>query len=101
METGAARRPMRIGEERFVTRRIAGETLLVPVSGAVADLEALYVLNEVGAFVWERLDGRRTVREIAEAVVEEYEIGLDEAERDVAALVAALESAGLVRAADA
>ncbi|HXH05837.1 MAG TPA: PqqD family protein [Vicinamibacterales bacterium] len=92
-----AGRPVRVGEERFVTRSIAGETLLVPVSGRVADLEALYVLNEVGAFVWARLDGRHTVREIAAAVVEAYDVSLEQAERDVGELVAALESAGLVR----
>ena len=87
--------------KRFVTRRIAGETIIVPVSGNVADLESVYTLNEVGSFVWQLIDGRRTSRELAEAVGAEYDVELSEAARDVDELLDVLEARGLVQAAGA
>lgn len=80
-----------------VTRRIAGETILVPVAGDVADLEAVYTLNEVGSFVWDLIDGQRSAQAIAEAVCADYEITLEQAVPDVDDLLAALTSRGLVR----
>jgi hypothetical protein len=41
------------------------------------------VLNEIGSLVWERIDGRRTVEQIIEAVLEQCETTPDVARRDV------------------
>lgn len=52
---------------------------------------ALHCLNEVGVQVWESLDGRRTVRDIARAVSERYEEADEETVvADVSAFVADL-----------
>jgi coenzyme PQQ synthesis protein D (PqqD) len=81
----------------FVTRRIAGETILVPVTGEVADLDSVYTLNEVGSFVWDLIDGRRSAQAIAEAVSAEYDVDLERAATDVDELLTALEAKGLAR----
>lgn len=87
--------------DAFVTRRIAGETVIVPVSGSADTVGAVYTLNEVGSFVWRLIDGRRSVREIAEAVGSEYAVKPDQAAHDVDELVTLLEAKGLVGPADA
>jgi hypothetical protein len=81
----------------FVTRRIAGETILVPVTGEVADLEAVYTLNEVGSLIWQLLDGRRSVQSIAGAVCAEFDVTMEQAVRDVDELLTTLEAQGLAR----
>lgn len=81
----------------FVTRRIAGETILVPVTGTVADLDAVYTLNDVGSFIWHLIDGRRSAQALAEAVSAEYDVTLERAAQDVDELLAALEAKGLAR----
>jgi hypothetical protein len=43
--------------EGVVARVIADECILVPLARGGANLEAIYELNSVGAFIWERLDG--------------------------------------------
>ena len=50
-------------DDSFVSRRIEGEVILVPIRQNVADLESIYTLSEVGAYVWEQIDGRRTTAE--------------------------------------
>lgn len=80
----------------IVTRRIAGETILVPLAAEIGDLDAVYTLNDVGTFIWERIDGRQTALAIAEAVSAEFDVTPEQAARDVDALLSALESKGLV-----
>ncbi|MCX8038355.1 MAG: PqqD family protein [Candidatus Sumerlaeia bacterium] len=80
----------------LVTREIAGETLIVPVSGNVADLESIYTLNEVGGVIWSLLDGQHNDDQIVDAVCAEFDVERDRAQADVAALLASLREAGLI-----
>jgi methyltransferase-like protein len=82
-------------EGKVVTRRIANETVIVPMTANVADLDSVYTLNEVGSFIWERLDGQQTAQAIAEAVAAEFDVALEQAVRDVDELLIALEAKGL------
>jgi len=84
-------------DQSAVTRRIAGETVIVPVRDDVADLDSIYTLNETGTFVWDLLDGRRTVDELIDAVVAEFEVAREVAAADVARLIASLSAEGLLR----
>lgn len=60
-------------KDDIVCRKIAGEIILVPITGTLADMQRLFVLNEVGEYVWERLDGSRSVTEIGEAVADAFD----------------------------
>lgn len=92
-------------DERFrqdptiVSRDIAGEMVLVPIRQKAGDLESVYTLNTTASFVWERLDGERTLEEIKLELLERFEVDEDEAERDMVELVAQLESIGAIQAA--
>ncbi len=86
----------KVGE--YVARSVAGETIVVPIRSNVGDLDSIYTFNEVGALIWSLIDGSRTVDEIAGAVVDEFDVDLDEARRDVVQFVSTLSEAGLVRA---
>lgn len=68
--------------ERMVGRRIAGEYVLVPIVGRGADVEAIYNLNGLGAFIWEQLDGARTGEAVVQAIVDRYEVDREMAESD-------------------
>ena len=78
-----------------VTRRIGGETVVVPVKGHVADLESIYTLNDVGTVLWDALGGGATLAELASAVCEAYEVGDAEARADTLAFLEDLERLGL------
>ena len=71
----------------IVARVIEGEIVIVPLISGIGDLEdELYTLNETGRAIWERFDGKRTLREIAAELASEFEAPLEEIERDVAGL---------------
>jgi hypothetical protein len=84
----------KVGE--FVTRSIAGEAIVVPVRGQVGDLNSIYNLNEVGTFIWERIDGRATVGQIREAICAEFEVTREEALEDTLQFMNALKTAGIL-----
>jgi hypothetical protein len=66
-----------------VTRKTGNEYVLVPVTNNIADMNSVYTLNETGAFIWEQIDGKKSVAEIVAALTEEYDIEKDAAEEDV------------------
>jgi len=80
-----------------VTRQIVGETLLVPIRGRVADMQKLFCLNPVAAFVWEKLDGTRTLADIRDAVLDAFDVQQDRAEADIQEFIAELLAAELVQ----
>lgn len=84
----------------LVTRKISGETIIVPVEGHVCDMDAIYTLNEVGSVIWQLIDGHNTLDKIVAAVCDEYDVTPEEAHRDVVELIDSLEATGLIRPGD-
>lgn len=84
-----------------VVRRVAGETILVPVRSRVADLECVFTLNDVASVIWQALQSPKSPDEIATQVVREFDVAPEAALRDVEDFVAGLEQAGLIRAEEA
>jgi hypothetical protein len=73
-----------------VSKTIKGECLLVPLSSNIADMDSLYRLNATGAFIWNAIDGQKSIAEIARLVADEFEVDPDEAERDTLEFVTAI-----------
>jgi len=82
--------------ESVITRVIAGETWLVPISGQLADLEQIYSLNEVGAFIWGHLNGKTSMSTIHGLLTDNFDVTASEAEDDLLQLVQGLAETGLI-----
>lgn len=63
---------------QVASRIVEGEALLV-----LADSGEVTVLNGVGSRIWELVDGSRSVGEIVDTVVAEYDTAREQAEQDV------------------
>lgn len=75
----------------MISRRIGDEVILVPIRRNVADLESIYTLNPVAARIWELIDGKRQVKGIKEAILQEYEVDERKAEKDLREFLSQLE----------
>ncbi len=80
----------------YVTRRIAGETIVVPIRAEAAQLDSIYVFNEVGARIWALIEGGRDEQEILARLGEEFEVAPERAREDIERFVSVLREAGLV-----
>jgi hypothetical protein len=74
--------------EDVVAREIEGEFIIVPLAAGIGDMEdELYSLNDSGVAIWKRLDGKRSLREVAADLTSEYTAEPGEIEQDVLGLV--------------
>jgi methyltransferase-like protein len=83
-------------KDDLLTRRIAGETIVVPIRGKLADMQNIFAVNAVAEFIWERMDGQRTLDQIAREVAEHFEVGEGQARSDVLEFAGELNEAGLI-----
>lgn len=83
-------------KESVVERSIAGESFLIPVCGTPVEMENIFVLNEMGAFIWQRLDGVSKLDDIVGAILDQYEVSREEAESDLGGLIERMLAAGLI-----
>ena len=77
--------------ENFVFRQIDDETILVPIKNNVGDMGSIYNLNEVGAYIWQHLDGEETLSDIKNKIAVEFEVSPETAEEDLMEFVDQLE----------
>ncbi len=73
---------MKIKKE-LIKREIAGDTILIPIGKTIADSSGLFLLNEQGAFLWDIIPAAETEEELTEALLTEYEVDRETAEKDV------------------
>lgn len=95
METPLAQQRF-VRSQSVVARVVAGETLIVPIRAKVGDLASIYSFNGTGSLIWKLLENPKTLAQLASAVAQEYEIDLQQAERDVTEFVSELQAVGLV-----
>ena len=69
--------------ENFVFRQIENETILVPIKDNVGDLNCIYNLNEVGAFIWQNIRCKNSVSDIKNMILSEFEITESQAAADI------------------
>lgn len=71
----------------YVQRDVAGECILVPIRRTLTEANSIYVLNETGAALWNRIDGQRTAQDIVTDFCNEYEVATDQLAKDFTTLL--------------
>ncbi len=84
----------------IITREIAGETLLVPIRGHLADMDCIFALNDSSRLIWGLLDGKTSNGQILDSLVSAYDVTRDEAGDDLLELLAELRESGLIEKVD-
>ena len=79
-----------------VSRKIAGELFLVPIKGKIADMENIFALTATAEYIWESLDGRKSLNEILNDVVDRFDVEHEQAEADIREFIMELMGAGLI-----
>lgn len=70
-----------------VAREVHGEFVIIPITSGVGDLEeAIFTLNETGKAIWDRLDGKKTLKEIAKDLLLGFKAPVADIEKDLLGL---------------
>ncbi|MCD6586436.1 MAG: PqqD family protein [Desulfobacteraceae bacterium] len=79
-----------------VTRKIVDETILVPISGNLANMQRIFTINEVGASIWAMINGKKTVKEIRNALSLEFDAEEDQLDKDLCDFIEQLKQSELI-----
>ena len=70
-------------KKELIKRDIAGEVFLVPLGKSMYDSNGLFILTELGAFIWDLLPEAAGEEDIVKAVLAEYEVDEATARADI------------------
>ena len=74
-------------KDGFILRNVAGHNVVVPIGQATIDFNGLISLNDTGAFIFEQMLNEITRDELVQAVINEYGIDGELAQKDVDAFI--------------
>ena len=83
-------------KDSVVCRKVAGEFILVPIKGKLANMQAIFALNPVGHSIWESLGEMRSVEEMRRVVTDRFDVDEEQAGIDVDEFLADLKAEELV-----
>ncbi|HYA31676.1 MAG TPA: PqqD family protein [Thermodesulfovibrionales bacterium] len=86
-----------VRDNDIVSRKISGELFLVPIKGKLADMERIFTLTAVAEYIWDRLDGQKSLHEVREDVIAHFDVAQEQADADIREFIGELEEAGLIR----
>lgn len=82
-------------KDGFLLRQVAGQTVVLPC-GDVLDLNMMITLNDTGAFLWERLQTETDEAALVAALLGEYDVDRETAQKSVSAFVKKLSDNGFL-----
>ena len=85
-----------VASSHIVTRKIAGETILVPISGNLDNMQRLFTINEIGECIWRKLDGNHTMDAIRMELLDAYEVDEARLDADIWEFIEKLRRDGLI-----
>lgn len=83
-------------KDGFIMKDVAGSKVVLPLGERQAEIRGIITFNDVGAEVFNMLDGTNSVEEIIEKIVKDYEAPYDTVKSDVEKLIEKMRENGLV-----
>lgn len=73
--------------KNIVSRVIAGETILLPVYRTSEEINCIYTLNEAASWVWNRINGKLSLSEIKQEILNNFATTSAQAEKHLEGLL--------------
>lgn len=83
-------------QKEFVLREIAGDYVIIPMGKTTLSLNGLITVNEVGASVWKLLQSDRSLDDLVQGILEEYDVEEDVAREDIQEFLDTLRKNGIL-----
>ena len=81
----------------YIFRKVVDEYILVPIHQNVADMECIYTLNPVGAFIWQQLETPFSMDELQAVMRDAYDADPEVVEADLVDFLEEMVSIGALK----
>ncbi|MDE7105733.1 MAG: PqqD family protein [Anaeroplasmataceae bacterium] len=81
--------------ENYILKHVGKEYMIIPLADGGVDFSKVYNVSETGAFIYEQLKGNKTIDEIAELMVSEYEVSYEVVKADILEFINELKKRGM------
>ena len=82
----------------FILRNLVGEYVLAPAGDRIREFRDVILMNELSAFIWERLQSEISRQQLLDSILDEYEVDEATAAGDMDAALEKMMSAGILEA---
>lgn len=83
-------------KQEMVLRNVAGDSILIPVTGLDDKFRGIITLNSTGVRIWKLIEAGKEKNEIVDALLEEYEVERGQAQNSVDRFCGQLEDLGIL-----
>ena len=83
-------------KEGFVLRKVADEYIVMPTGSNIAKFDGAVALNDVSAFIFEKMMNPVSKEDLLIAVLNEYDVEPEVAAKDIDALISEFEGMGII-----
>ncbi len=83
-------------KDGFIMKNVAGSNVVLPLGERQTEINGIITFNEIGAEVFNMLDGTISVEEIVTKISKDYEVSYETVEADVKKLIDKMRVNGLV-----
>lgn len=80
----------------YILRKIANSDMVIPIGNNIANFNGVITLNESAAFLWKLLSDGSELPIMVEALMKEYNITKELANKDVEDFIATLQQADIL-----
>ncbi len=70
-------------KKELVKRQVGGDSFLIPLGKTVYEHNGIFVLTELGSFIWDLLPSAVSEEDILVHVLEEYDVSEETARADI------------------
>lgn len=83
-------------KDGYILKKVAGENIVIATGEARLSFNGIITFNEVGAEVFTRLDGTKTITQIVQEIASLYNAPKDVIEKDINNLIEKMRNHGLI-----
>lgn len=81
--------------KNFILKKVCDEAMIIPLVDGGMDMSKVFNINEIGVIIYEGLENNKTILEIKNKIISEYDIDEETVLNDINDFIESLKQKGI------
>lgn len=81
--------------KNFILKKVCDEAMIIPLVDGGMDMSKVFNINEIGVIIYEGLENNKTIEQIKDDIISEYDIDEETVLNDINDFIAELKQKGI------